>query len=229
MTLRRRVRSFVVGIGAWLLTLGLLECSVSAESNSNSETNATASLTNEVIALATAQLEAIVQLQAQQEAALQALEQSRQEVAASLATLASNHLIQLNAMSARLDAQRAQDLRALRESYRVVLAVLVAVTGLLLVSILFLNFTSTRAINRLTDAFQSVTLLPTAALPPANTRQLPPAPAQKGQPQLGGALTQLQRRIEALEQLALKSQPAAVHQIGEKVADRKPQGGGVTA
>jgi len=216
MTLHRRVRSFVVGLGAWLLTFALLEHSLSAESNS--ETNTTASLTNEVIALATAQMEALAQLQAQQESMLRALEQSRREIADSVATLASNNLVHLGDMSAMLDEQRAQDLKALRDSYRVVLAVLAAFTGLLLVCVLFLNFTSIRAVNRLTDAFQSSALLPVTALPRAGARQLPPAPGEPGQPQLSSALAHLQRRIQALENGALKSQPAHVQHAGKASA-----------
>lgn len=208
MTVNRRVRSFRVGIGAWLLALGLLECSGSAETNS--EINIDASVTNQAIALVTAQLEAIAQLQAQQESILRALEQSRREIAESLAAAASSNVVYLNAMSARLDQQRAQDLKALSESYRRVLAVLAAVTGFLLVCIVFLNFTSIRAVNRLTDTFESAALLPMSALPQARTRQLPPALGAKGQPQLGNALNQLQDRIQALEDIANKSRPAGV-------------------
>jgi len=228
MSVHLRAGPFVVGIGALLLTLCLLAHSVFAEFAS--KTNSVVSPTEQASALAAAQFEAIVQLQAQQESTLRALEQSRLEIAASLAILSSNNVAHLKTMSEKLSEQRGQDLKILRYSYRVVLAILAGLTGLLLVSILFLNVTSTRAINRLIEVFQSSAVVPTTALPPASTRQLLLSPGERGQPQLGSALTQLQRRIQALEHVALKSQTAGVQQTVEVPANQTPpQSGGVAA
>lgn len=220
-----RIGSFVSGIGACLVVFCLLAHSAPAESLA--ETNATANPTNQAAAILAAQLKLLEQLQAQQASTLEMFQQSRLENAASLATLTSNNLVHLNAMSEMLAGQRAQDMRVLRNSTRVVLAVLAGLTGLLLVSILFLNMTSTRAINQLVKMLQSTTLVPTNALPPHNPRQLLLLPEEKGQPPLSAALAQLNQRIQAIEQVALKSQPAGVQQTVEALASQKASSGKV--
>jgi hypothetical protein len=96
-------------------------------------------------------------------------------------------------------------MRVLRDSNRVMLAIVIGLSGLLLLSILFLNVTSIRAINRLATVFQASALLPPAegATKPAS-RQLLLFPGEEGQRQLGSALLQLQSRIQILEHLAAK-------------------------
>ncbi len=161
----------------------------------------------EVSAVTAAQLETLVQLQSQQEAMLKALELTRTEISTTLASSLSNNVIHLNAMSEMLARQRAQDMKILRDSNRLVLAIVVGLSGLLLLSILFLNVTSIRAINRLATVFQASTLLPPGeGSSAAASRQLLLFPGEEGQRQLGSALIQLQTRIQVLERVAIKSQ-----------------------
>jgi hypothetical protein len=173
-----------------------------AAGQSETLTNEPALIPVEVPAATAAQLEAIVQLQAQQEATLKALEVTRDEIARSLSAGVSNNMAHLNAMTELLAQQRAQDMKILRDSNRLVLAIVVGLAGLLLLSILFLNFTSIRAINRLATVFQASALLPPSDGPTNASRQLLLFPGEEGQRQLGSALMQLQSRIQALEHLA---------------------------
>ena len=187
------------------LTVILSLATISLPAQSTGETNAP--LRGEEVNIVTAaQLEAMVQLQAQQEATLKALESIRSEIANSLATSLSNNVGHLNAMSEMFAHQRAQDMRVLRDSNRVMLAVVIGLAGLLLLSILFLNVTSIRAINRLATVFQASALLPPpeGAVKPAS-RQLLLFPGEEGQRQLGSALLQLQSRIQILEHLASRA------------------------
>jgi len=192
------------GIAAWAVLFSLTVLCAFAQSEP--ATNAVMEV-QEVNAVTAAQLQAMVQLQAQQEATLKALELTRSEIAQSLAASLSNNMVHLNAMSELLAQQRAQDMKILRDSNRLVLAIVVGLSGLLLLSILFLNVTSIRSINRLATVFQASTLLP----PPEGsatvaTRQLLLFPGEEGQRQLGSALMQLQTRIQALEHLTTKPQ-----------------------
>jgi hypothetical protein len=222
MCLHLRIASFVAGFlaGASLLCLPVH----SAFAQTASKTNAAAISADPTNAIAVAQLEAMMQLQAQQKAMLDVLEMSRHEIAVSLALSASNNLVHLNAMSEMLARQRVQDLKMLRDSNRVVLAILVGLTGLLLLSILFLNMTSIRAINRLATVFQASALMP----PPGDGVTSPPSPqmqlfpGEEDQRQLGSALGELQARIESLEHLAVGSQPGAARPAGEAVASHAP-------
>lgn len=173
-------------------------CQTGAETNFNAANEP-------VSAVTAAQLQAIVQVQAQQEATLKALELTRSEIAIALAATLSNNVAHLNAMSELLAQQRAQDMKTLRDSNRTVLAILVGLTGLLLLSILFLNVTSVRAMNRLATVFQASALLPPPEGGAVGTRQLLLFPGEEGQRQLGSALVQLQSRIQALEHLSAKS------------------------
>jgi hypothetical protein len=183
-----------------LFTLVFIRAAAQSEVSTN---NPAAS--NEVSAVTAAQLQALVQLQTQQEATLKALELTRTEIAGTLASSISNNVVHLKAMSDMLVLQRAQDMKVLRDSNRLVLAIVVGLSGLLLLSILFLNLTSIRAINRLATVFQASTLLP----PPEGmgahvSRQMLLFPGEEGQRQLGSAMIQLQSRIQALEHLATK-------------------------
>jgi len=196
-----------------IATFALLSSLAVHPLRAQSETNSVASSTNspatseEVSAATAAQLQAMVQLQTQQEATLRALELTRSEIANSLAASLSNNMVHLNAMSEMLAQQRAQDMKLLRDSNRLVLAIVVGLSGLLLLSILFLNVTSIRSINRLATVFQASALLPPpeGGINPAS-RQLLLFPGEEGQRQLGSALMQLQTRIQALEHVAVKTQ-----------------------
>src|SRR5882672_9097290 len=86
-------------IAAFALVLSLLGWEAPAQSEPN--TNAVVAI-EEVSAATAAQLQAMVQLQAQQEATLKALELTRSEIANSLAGSLSNNMVHLNAMSEML-------------------------------------------------------------------------------------------------------------------------------
>jgi len=227
MGLHLRISSCVSGLGVWLLTLGLLARPGLAETSS--ETNTASNATNQLSALVAAQMETLVRLQAQQASTLQMLQQSRLEMAAALAAVSSNNMAHLNTMSEMLAQQRAQDATILRNSSRVVLAVLVGITGFLVVSIIFLNVTSTRAINQLVKMLQTTTLVPTNALPSHNPRQLLLLPEEKGQMPLNAALAQLKQQIQAIEQVAQKSQSADAHAGVEAAANHKTTTGKAVA
>jgi len=202
--MRFHLRSSLVasGIATFAVILSLAE--LPARSQGEPVTNAAAAV-EEVNAVTAAQLQAMVQLQAQQEATLRALELTRSEIANSLAASLSNNMVHLNAMSQLLAQQRAQDMKTLRDSNRLVLAIVVGLSGLLLLSILFLNVTSIRSINRLATVFQASSLLPPPEGATVATRQMLLFPGEEGQRQLGSALMQLQSRIQALEHIATKS------------------------
>lgn len=186
-----------------------LLCASSAFAQTETPATASASNTNEAALIAAAQLESLRQLQAQQEATLKSLEITRADIASSLATSLSNNMVQLKAMTDVLTLQRAQDMKVIRDSNRLVLAVVVGLTGLLLLSIIFLNVTSIRAINRLTTVFSANSFLPPtdeslSLEAKARQKQLLLFPGEEGQRQLGSALIQLQTRIQALESLSTK-------------------------
>lgn len=211
MRCQLRTSSVAKQIATLVLLSALAILPVLAQSETNTlstdivDTNAPAK-SEEVNAATAAQLQAMVQLQAQQEATLKALELTRTDIATSLATSLSNNMVHLNAMSEMLALQRAQDMKILRDSNRLVLAIVVGLSGLLLLSILFLNVTSIRAINRLATVFQASTLLPPPEGSAAATRQLLLFPGEEGQRQLGSALIQLQSRIQHLEHIASRPQ-----------------------
>jgi len=210
-----------------IATIGLCFSLTGFEAPAQSQTNTNAVVAIEEVSAATAaQLQAMVQLQAQQEATLKSLELTRTEIANSLAASFSNNMTHLNAMSEMLAEQRAQDMKVLRDSNRLVLAIVVGLSGLLLLSILILNVTSIRSINRLATVFQASTLLP----PPegsttAATRQLLLFPGEEGQRQLGSALMQLQTRIQALEHVATKAQQRSDASRPSEPATPKVPGG----
>jgi len=202
------LRSSLVAKGIATFAVFLSLAILSARAQGEPITNAVAPA-EEVNAVTAAQLQAMVQLQAQQEATLRALELTRSEIANSLAASLSNNMIHLNAMSELLAQQRAQDMKTLRDSNRLVLAIVVGLSGLLLLSILFLNVTSIRSINRLATVFQASTLLPPPEGSTISTRQMLLFPGEEGQRQLGSALMQLQSRIQALEHIATRSPSGA--------------------
>ena len=169
------------------------------------------------------QLETLVQLQAQQRATIEALEQTRKDVAASLALNQSNNLAQLATMTESLSRERAQAVTLIRNSNKILLALIVGFSAWMLLSILFLNLVSIRAINRLTMVFSTSAMLPgTEAQALADARaaskQLLLFPGEEGQRQLGNAVLQLQSRIQSLEQSVSKS-----HAAPAPSASRPPQ------
>jgi hypothetical protein len=194
----------------------LLTGSVPAQTNdADASAAALKALTNvneELTRLSTIQLQTLAELQAQQQATLKALEQSRLEIAAALTQSFSNNVAHLTAVTEMLAVQRSQDLKAVRDTHRVELAILVGLSGLLLLSILVLNVTSIRAINRMTAMFSASSLMmpgsEAEALADAReaSRQLVLFPGEQGQRQLGNAMVQLQSRIQSLEHLASKMQ-----------------------
>lgn len=213
--------SFVMYLHArvgWL-TAGLLGCGVVvcfmtgpllAQTVGLTQTVAAASssatTTNDAARMAALQLEALIQLQTQQQATLKSLEETRQEIAAMLAVSLSNNLAQFSAMTETLASQRAADVKVIRNSNRLLLAVVVALCGWMIVSILVLNLSSIRVISRLTEVFS-----PSASLPGTEPqKQMRLSPGKEGQRQLGNALIQLQSRIQSLEQLANKSRLDAI-------------------
>jgi len=212
MCLNPRFALSAMALMALLLNFCLATGTACAQTKS--ETNSVVSAADLTNAVAAAQLEALGQLQAQQKVMLQVLEASRLEIAAALATSSSNNLLHLNAMTEVFALQRAQDMRMLRDANRVVLAILVGTTGLLLLSILFLNFSSVRALNRLATVFQANALVPSTGDAMHDSRQLLLFPGEEGQRQLGAALVQLQGRIQSLEHSAhsaVKAQPSDAH------------------
>jgi hypothetical protein len=197
---------FAKGFGLMLaLSVTLLPARGNEVEPSDSGITNSPAMTEEVSAVNAAQLQAMVQLQAQQEATLRALELTRSEIASSLAASISNNMVHLNTMTELLAQQRAQDMKTLRDSNRTVLAIVVGLSGLLLLSILFLNVTSIRAINRLATVFEASALLPPTDSGADVSRQMLLFPGEEGQRQLGSALMQLQSRIQALEHVATKT------------------------
>ncbi|MCU0785422.1 MAG: hypothetical protein MUF81_15500 [Verrucomicrobia bacterium] len=174
-----------------------------------------ATTTNDSARMVALQLEALIQLQTQQQATLKSLEETRQEIAAMLAVSLSNNLAQFSAMTETLTSQRAADVKVIRNSNRLLLAVVVALCGWMIVSILVLNLSSIRVISRLTEVFSPSASLPgTEAQAFADARaaqkQMRLSPGKEGQRQFGNALIQLQSRIQSLEHLANKSRLDAI-------------------
>ncbi|MSU58265.1 MAG: hypothetical protein EXS35_08805 [Pedosphaera sp.] len=172
-------------------------------------TPAGTNLSQEISRLASAQLQVLAALQSQQIATLKELEQARKDIARSLAETGSNNAANLAAITELMTNQRKQDLKIVRDTFRTGLAIVVGLSGLLLVSILFLNLTSIRAINRMTTMFSASALLPgseaqSVADQREAERQLLLFPGEQGQRQLGNALVQLHSRIEDLERLTTK-------------------------
>ena len=210
------------------LTAGLLGCGVvvcfmigplRAQTVELTQTVAGASssstTTNDSARIAALQLEALIQLQAQQQATLKSLEETRQEIAAMLTVSLSNNMANFSAMTDTLARQRAADAKVIRNSNRVLLAVVVGLCGWMILSILFLNLGSIRAVNRLTEVFSTAASLPgTEAQSFADARaaqkQMLLFPGEEGQRQLGSALIQLHSRIQSLEYLANKSRQDAI-------------------
>lgn len=180
-------------------------------------------LTEELSRLVAAQLQALTELQAQQLATLKELELARKDIAASIAESASNNAANLAAVSEMMARQRQQDLKIIRDAHRLGLAIVVGLSGLLLLSILILNLTSIRAINRMTSMFSASALLPgPEAQATADEReaagQLVLFPGEQGQRQLGNALVQLHGRIEDLERLAGKLRAEGTHKAAADVS-----------
>lgn len=176
--------------------------------------NSSVAPTNDAVRIAALQLEALIQLQAQQQATLKALEQTRQDVATSLAVSLSNNMAHFTAMTETLALQRAADVKIIRNSNRLLMAIVVGLCGWMILSIMFLNLASIRAVNRLTAVFSTNAGLPGSeaqALADARAahRQMLLFPGEEGQRQLGNALIQLQSRIQSLEHLANKTRADA--------------------
>ncbi|TAK94096.1 MAG: hypothetical protein EPO07_17240 [Verrucomicrobia bacterium] len=181
----------------------------SSEPPATSPAPATTNLSEELARLTAAQLKALTELQAQQISTLKELEQARRDLAASIAESTSNNASNLAAISEMMTQQRQADLKIVRDAHRLGLAIVVGLSGLLLLSILILNLTSIRAVNRMTAMFSASSLLPggeAQAIADAReaSRQLLLFPGEQGQRQLGNALMQLHSRIEGLEKLATK-------------------------
>lgn len=202
-----------------LMILCLLNCTAPAQSSEPSAPPSSLEPTNAAADLAkviAAQMQALTDLQAQQQATLKELEQARREIAASLAENSSNNAAQLVAITEMMTVQRKQDLSMVNSSYRIGLAIVIGMTGLLLLSILVLNLTSIRAINRMTTMFSATSLMPGSeaqALADAReaSKQLLLFPGEQGQRQIANALVQLQSRIQGLEHLAGKMRTDSHH------------------
>lgn len=210
----RGIGSLASGLLPWVLGFCLLAPVARAQSNELDRAAATlqssTNATDESARVIAAQLQILAELQAQQQAALKELQQARKEIAASLAEISSNNAAQLAAVSEMIVVQRKQDLKAIRDSQRISLAIVVGMSGLLVLSILILNLTSLRALNRMTAMVSaSVALSESEAQALADVRaaqkkQLLLFPGEPQPPQLGTALLQLQSRIQSLEHLAGK-------------------------
>lgn len=216
----RGIGSVASGLLPWMLGFCLLTANARAQSNDIIQiAPTTQSLTNaddESAKAIAAQMQILAELQMQQQAALKELQQAREEIAASLADISSNNVAQLAAVSEMIVVQRKQDLKAVRDSQRIGLAIVVGMSGLLVLSILILNMTSLRALNRMTTMLSgSVALSEAEARALADIRasqkkQLLLFPGeQKSPPQLDNALLQLQQRIQSLEHLAGKERSVA--------------------
>jgi small-conductance mechanosensitive channel len=142
-----------------------------------------------------AQQAALEALRAQQQAALQAIELTRREIATSLSQSVDSTLVRLDTLNEALLAQSEHDLQFIRNSNRRVLTVVAGLAGLLFVGMLLVTLISTRAMNRLTAAL--------SASPFAHPQLNPPAPAalltESSSVQLLAALERLERRIAELE------------------------------
>ena len=218
MNFHRGIGSRASGLLPWVLGFCLLVPMVRAQSNDLDRTAAplqsSTNATDESASVIAGQMQILAELQTQQQSALEELQQARKEIAASLAQISSNNAAQLAAVSEMIVIQRKQDLKAVRDSQRVSLAIVVGMSGLLVLSILILNLTSLRALNRMTAMVSaSVALSESEAQALADARatqkkQLLLFPGEPGPPQLGTALLQLQSRIQSLEHLAGKGHSA---------------------
>lgn len=163
----------------------------------------------------TSQLQILAEMQTRQQSAFEELQGLQKELAALVTTVSSNHAAQLAAVNDRLAAQRQQDLKTVRDAQRVGLAIVVGMTGLLILSILILNLTSLRALNRMTamvsaalalSESESQALADFRAARKKQLRHFPDAPATAA---FDFALHELQDRIQSLENLAGTGHPAA--------------------
>lgn len=176
-------------------------------------TPAATNAADEALKVMAVQMQILTELQTQQQAALKDLQQARREIAASLVEISSNNVAQLAAVSEMIVVQRKQDLKAVRDAQRIGLAIVVGMSGLLVLSILVLNLTSIRAINRMTMMLSTSAFLPAseaqalADVRAAQKRQLSLFPGEPPESPLGDSLLQLQNRIQDLERLAGKGHP----------------------
>jgi len=213
-----------IGSSTWLLWVAmvcLLAGSLRAQSDNATNTpslTTSTSANQELSSLSTLQLQALTVFQSQMQAMVKSLETNRLEIANMLAQNSSNNLAQISAIADMMAGQRSQDLKAVRDEHRIGMAIVVALAGLLVLSILFLNMTAIKAINRMTAMFSASSLVPGSeaqALADAreaelhNQRQLVLFPGEQGQRQLGNAVVQLQSRIQHLEVLANRLRPDA--------------------
>jgi len=216
MSIHLRIRSLALGLLGCVAVICLSITPATARTDAPAQIappEISASSSNDIARIAVLQLETLAQLQAQQRAMLEALEQTRMDVASSLALSASNNIAQFAAITESLSQQRAQDLRIVRNSNRLLLAIIVGFSAWLLLSILFLNLASVRALNRLTQVFSTSALLPgteaqALADARATSKQLLLFPGAEGQRQLGNAVMQLQSRIQEIEQSVRKARSA---------------------
>ena len=214
MPLHLRKRSLALGLLGYGMVICLLltfstsradepvTIQITPAATAPAEISATAS--NETARLVALQMETLLQLQMQQRTTVEALDQIRKDVAASLAANQSNNLVHFAAMTESLSKQRAQDVSVIRNSNRTLLAIIIGFSAWMLLSILFLNIASIRAMNRLTQVFSTSALLPgteAQALADARaaSRQLLLFPGEEGTRQLGNAVMQLHSRIQEIE------------------------------
>jgi hypothetical protein len=150
-----------------------------------------------------AQQAALEQLQAQQASALQAIELTRNEIAAAMLRNADSTLARLDTLGDVLAAQRAHDLEFIRNSNRRVLTVVACLTGLLFLAMLAVTVISTRAMNRLTTALSASPFAHSQLNAPSATALL----TESGAAQLQSAIERLERRIAELENGAVSQPP----------------------
>jgi len=205
----------------WVAIVCLLAGPLRAQTNDTTATTPITVSTNATDAasqMSTLQLQALADFQTQMQAMMKSMENNRLEIANMLSQNSSNNVAQLATMAEMMSEQRSQDLTIVRNEHRIGMAIVVGLAGLLLLSIVFLNLTAIKAINRMTTMFSATSLMPGSeaqALADAHEaeklakRQLVLFPGEQGQRQLGNAVVQLQSRIAQLEHLASRIRPDA--------------------
>ena len=196
---------FATGILAWGLSTASAEDVPQSETNSaptDLQTNAPA----------------LLQLQEQYQNTLRTLEQLRQEAEAASKQSAEAVAARLNLIERTLTAQRQSELESMQSSNRLTLIIAGSIASVGFLALLFTVFFLLRAMNRQSAIAASMPFRPAlqeghpgAALSSGELQLAPLNPAEQSSARFLGAIDQLERRIQELQNAATGHSPAGGH------------------
>ena len=180
------------------------------------QTNAPALNAEDAAAAALRLTHSYEQLQQQQQAAVQALQQARDDAAASAKQNAETLAVKLKQLDDAMLAQRQRELDTVQSAHRLNLQVIGIVAGVGFIGLLVVLFFLMRLLKQRTETHALQTMgapgvygnAPSPAWPSGQGQLMSPDPAQQASARFLGTMERLEKRLDEIETSMTGEQPA---------------------